>query len=138
MGRPSGPKNRCGGLWTESKFNSFIRNQLRSATRKWAPISQVKKKANVARGVYECASCHEHVPPTVREGRKRVNNIFVDHIEPIVDPSVGFTTFDEYIDRMFCEEDNLQLLCGKCHDEKSLNERAIAASRRKAEKEQND
>lgn len=134
MGRPSGPKTRCGGRWTESKFNTFIRNLLRSGTRKWGPIQDVKKKANVSRGLYKCANCKQNVEPTLRQGRKRVNNVFVDHIDPIVDPNVGFTTFDEYIDRMFCEEDNLQLLCGNCHDEKSLKERAQAAERRKQEK----
>lgn len=130
MGRPSGPKTRCNGQWTEAKFNSFIRNQLRGATRKWAPIADTKKEANVGRGQYRCEGCGEIVPPTIKQGKKRVNNIFVDHIEPIVDPSIGFVSFDVFIDRMFCEKDNLQLLCGKCHDEKSLKERKIAAERR--------
>tara|TARA_R110002050_G_scaffold291167_2_gene445439 strand:+ start:11684 stop:12106 length:423 start_codon:yes stop_codon:yes gene_type:complete len=136
MGRPSGEKVRNGGTWTESKFNTFIRNQLRSATRKWGPIQTAKKKANVARGVYECAGCKEHIPPTIRKGRKRVQNIFVDHISPIVDPEVGFQGFDIYIDRMFCEDENLQVLCGECHDKKSLQERQTAVERRKKEKEQ--
>ncbi len=131
MPRPSGPKTRCGGKWTESKFNSFIRNQLRSATRKWEPIQNVKKKANLSRGVYICNGCKQQVPPTIRRGAKRVTNIFVDHIQPIVDPEVGFTTFDDFINRMFCEEDNLQLLCGDCHDVKTTEERRIAAERRK-------
>lgn len=135
MGRPSGPKTRCGGRWTESKFNTFVRNALRSASRKWAPINDVKRKANVSRGVYECAECKQHVPFTVKEGRKRVKNIFVDHIEPIVDPEKGFEGFDMFVERLFCEEDNLQVLCGACHDEKSMSERAQAAERRKREKE---
>lgn len=137
-GRPSGPKTRCSGQWTEAKFNSFIRNQLRSATRKWAPINDVKKEANVERGVYLCAGCKELVPPTTKQGRKRVQNIFVDHIDPIVDPTVGFEGFDVYIERMFCEKGNLQLLCGECHDKKSMEERRIAAETRKTRKESND
>lgn len=135
MGRPSGPKTRCGGKWTEAKFNTFIRNQLRGATRKWEPIQNVKKRANVERGVYLCAGCGENVPLTLKEGRKRVQNVFVDHIKPIVDPEVGFTSFDDFIDRMFCEEDNLQVLCGKCHDEKSLDERKRHAERRHKEEQ---
>jgi hypothetical protein len=58
-------------------------------------------------------------------GRKKLTNIFVDHINPIVDPIEGFITWDEYIDRMFCEKDNLQLLCGECHDKKTLAEREL-------------
>lgn len=134
MARPSGPKTRCGGEWTESKFNTFIRNQLRGATRKWAPISNCKKAANVSRGLYMCAECEQVVPLTVKVGTKRIKNIFVDHIDPIVDPKVGFQGFDVYIERMFCEADNLQLLCGQCHDEKSLKERAEAKIRRDNEK----
>jgi len=131
LARPSGEKTRCSGQWTESKFNTFIRNQLRGATRKWAPINEVKKEANISRGVYLCACCKNHVPVSVRVGSKRVNNVFVDHIDPIVDPYKGFEGFDVYIDRMFCEKDNLQLLCGECHDKKSLEERRIRAEERK-------
>ena len=134
-GRPSGPKIRCNGQWTEAKFNSFIRNQLRGATRKWAPIQEVKKAARVERGKYKCAGCGQVVPPTIKNGRKRVQNVFVDHINPIVDPEVGFEGFDVFIDRMFCEMDNLQLLCGECHDVKSMKEREIAAETRRNKKE---
>lgn len=133
-GRPSGEKTRCGGVWTESRYRSFITSLLRSGTRRWAPISQVQKDARVARGLYECAICKEHVPPTFRDGRKRVQNIFVDHIDPVVDPEVGFTTWDEYIEKMYCEQDNLQLVCKPCHDLKSSDERAIAVERRRREK----
>lgn len=140
MGRPSGPKTRCSGAWSEAKFKSFIKNQLRGATRKWAPINEVKKEANLSRGVYLCAGCGQHVPPTIlvtqKGRRKRVNNIFVDHIEPIIDPKTGFTTWDDCINRMFCEKDNLQLLCGPCHDEKSMEERRITAEYRRKRKDE--
>ena len=137
-GRPGGPKTRNSGRWTEAKFASFIKNNLRSATRKWQPIQDVKKKANVSRGLYECAGCKQHVPPTIKQGRRRVTNIFVDHIDPIVDPKTGFIDWDTYINRMFCEEDNLQLLCGPCHDEKSMKERALTAEYNQQRKEADD
>lgn len=136
MARPSGEKTRNGGQWTEAKYKSFVKNQLRSATRKWPPISQCSKDARVARGMYRCACCQEDVPATIKNGRKREKNIFVDHIQPIVDPHIGWTTWDDVIERMFCEADNLQLLCKKCHDEKTAEERTIANNRRKSEKEQ--
>lgn len=137
MARRSGPLTKCDGQWTQAKFNSFIKNNLRSATRKWAPIQNCKKKAHVARGLYECANCHEHVPPTVYDAdkRKRVKNIFVDHIIPIIDPSIGFTTWDECIERMFCDSENLQLLCKPCHSSKSQEEIEVAKQRRSKDKE---
>lgn len=134
-GRPSGEKARCSGQWTESRYRSFITSLIRSGTRRWAPISEVQKEARVARGLYECAGCKEHVPNTVRDGRRRVQNIFVDHIDPVVDPEVGFTTWDDFISKMYCEKDNLQLLCKACHDIKSAEERTIAVERRRNEKE---
>lgn len=130
MGRPGGPKVRCSGQWTEARFQSFIKSLLRRGTQRWGPIQEVKKEARVARGLYKCAGCGEHVAPTYRNGAKRAQNIFVDHIDPIIDPAVGFTTWDECIERMFCEKGNLQILCKDCHDVKSDKEKEVAKNRR--------
>lgn len=138
MPRPSGPKNRCGGKWTEAKFNAFIKNLLRQGTRKWGPIQDVKKRCRVGRGQYRCDGCGSIVGPTTIKDGKRVGNFFVDHIEPIIDPARGFVSWDETIERMFCEAPNLQGLCGDCHSAKTTEERAIAAARRQKEKEGND
>lgn len=136
MARPSGQKTRCDGEWTEAKFTSFIKNQLRSATIKWAPIQKCKKAANVRRGFYLCSCCKEEVPATVvdESTRRRVNNVFVDHINPIIDPNVGFTNWDDMINRMFCDSDNLAVVCKDCHTTKTNEERAVAALRRAKEK----
>lgn len=98
----------------------------------------MKKEANRGYGQYECAICHEIVAPTIREGRRKVTNIFVDHIAPIIDPQTGFVSWDETINRMFCEKDNLQLLCGSCHDKKTLAERAEAKAAREKNKDIED
>ena len=135
MARPSGPKDRCSGQWTQARYNSFIKSLLRQGTRRWGPIQEVKKEANVARGQYLCAGCKEVVPPTYREGRVRKQNIFVDHIHPIIDPATGFTTWDECIERMFCEKEGLQLLCKDCHDVKTQQEKEIAKQRIANEKQ---
>ncbi len=133
-GRPAGEKTRCCNTWTEAKFKSFIKNNLRSATRKWKPIQECKRLARVRRGWYLCACCKQEIPASITKKGKRVNNAHVDHIAPIVDPAVGFTDWNDCIERMFCELDNLQLLCTKCHDKKSAKETTIASARRAAEK----
>lgn len=137
-GRKPGESVKCDGLWTQAKFNSFIKNNLRSATRKWAPIQKCKKRAHVSRGLYECEGCGKQVPPTIydEDKRKRMKNLFVDHIVPIIDPAVGFTTWDECIERMFCDSENLQLLCKDCHTIKSREEIEIAKQRRSLNKEE--
>lgn len=138
MARPRGELVKCDGVWTQAKFNSFIKNNLRSATRKWAPIQKCKKRAHVARGLYKCDGCGAEVAPTYydEDKRKRMKNIFVDHVVPIIDPAVGFTTWDECIERMFCDSENLQLLCKDCHTIKSREEIEIAKQRRLLSKEE--
>lgn len=113
--------------WTEARFNSFIKGILRAATYKWGPKQSIKKKARVARGIYLCAGYstppHE-VPLTLppKQGKKRVPNIEVDHIVPVI-PKEGFTSWDNVILRMFCEKEGLQILCKDCHERKTRDER---------------
>lgn len=135
-GRPKGALVKCDGKWTQAEFNNFIKNNLRQATRKWAPIQNCKKKANVSRGQYRCDGCGDIVPPTIfdEDKGKRTANIFVDHICPIIDPAIGFVSWDQTIERMFCDSTNLQLLCKKCHTAKSQEEINIAVERRNREK----
>ncbi len=118
-------KTRNGGTWTESKFTAFIRGSgLRRLTSRWGPKNAVKKAAWVERGKYRCVGyerkshivkCSLKVPGK----RKSKNNVFVDHIIPIG----PHTSWDLTIDRMFCEADNLQVLCGACHSRKSSDEK---------------
>lgn len=133
MARPSGPKTRCNGQWTEAKYKSFIRGNLRRVTQKWAPIQTTLQKARVERGFYLCASCQETVPATKKVDGKRVKNVHVDHIDPVIDPAVGWVSWDSLIERMFVEEDGLQVLCDECHTKKTNEEKAVAKQRRTGE-----
>lgn len=114
--------------WTEARFHSFITGALRGTLRRWGPIHKVKKKASIKRGWYRCAGykCKAHkVEASVKVGVKRVNNIHVDHISPVVEPVAGFVSWDEYVKRMFVEEEGLQILCKSCHDLKTKDERKL-------------
>lgn len=133
-GRPSGEKTRAGGRWSEARYRSFIISLLRNGTRRWAPLGDVEKEARTRRGFYRCAGCKEEVPASTKVNGKRVKNYAIDHITPVVDPEVGFEGWEIYIERMYCERDNLQLLCKSCHDDKSTRERNIATERRRREK----
>lgn len=115
---------------TEAQFITFVKNQLRGASWKWAPISEVFKKARVTKGVYLCNSCKCNVPITIVVNGKRIKNVFVDHIRPVVDPLLGFISWDVFINNLYCEVDNLQVLCGDCHDKKTVEEKILAKERR--------
>jgi hypothetical protein len=126
-----GEKTRAGNLWTEAKFMGFLKGAIRGATRRWPPKTQALKDAWVERGVYRCAGykrMHHDVPVSVKVGTKRVRNVAVDHINPVVCPVAGFTSWDELIDRMFVEADGFQVLCTECHKKKTGDERKIRAA----------
>lgn len=130
----AGPKTRCNGQWTEARFTSFVKGALRQASVKWAPIQSVLAKARTRRGFYHCALCEQEVPATTRDGRKRVKNVHVDHIHPVIDPAKGFESWDKVVERLFCEEDGLRVLCAACHKTVTDEEKQIAKERRAKEK----
>jgi len=143
-GRPAGEKTRCSGAWTQARYNSFIKSTLRRACVRWGPIQDCLKLARVRRGWYLCACCGEEVPATVKAviktgknagKEKRVKNAIADHIRPIIDPATGFTTWDECIENMFCELDNLQCVCHACHQVKCQEEKDITSARKLKEKQ---
>jgi len=125
-------KPYCGGRMTKARREAFVMSALRAACRKWRPIADCKRKARTERGFYRCNECRREVPATTpavyKSGKKkgkgyRRKNVLVDHIKPIVDPAKGFESWDKAIDNMFCEADNLQVLCHDCHQKKCKSER---------------
>jgi 5-methylcytosine-specific restriction endonuclease McrA len=116
-------KTRASNTMTESQFISFVKGHLRRASRWWKPISDTIKAARVRKGVYLCNGCKEEVTTTIVVDGKRMKNIFCDHVAPVVDPTTGFSGWDEFVNRLFCEKENLQVLCKVCHDKKSKEER---------------
>ena len=124
-------KTRASGTMTESAFISFVKSALRNKSRFWAPISNTIKKARTRKGFYLCAGCQQEVPKSIVINGKRINNIHCDHIAPVIPPEVGFTTWDSFINNLFCEEDNLQILCYDCDRKKQSEERAIRSNNKK-------
>lgn len=122
------------GQWTQARFNSFIKSLLRKGTQRWGPKNTCLQQARVSKGVYLCKGCGQEVPVTVKKDNKRVRNVFVDHIDPIIDPSEGFVSWDKVIERMFCEGDGFQVLCSECHKQKTSEERQIATERKRGDK----
>ena len=123
-------KSRNGKRWTEARFRSFIKGALRQTSRKWQPIGDCLKAARRGRGEYECNGCGQVVPATTKEGRTRVKNIHVDHIDPVIDPDIGFVDWDSVIERLFVEINKLQVLCSACHTIKTNEEKSRAKTRR--------
>jgi 5-methylcytosine-specific restriction endonuclease McrA len=115
-----------GGKWTEGRFNSFVTSTLRAGARRWAPKyetlndAKTEKKVNTKTGRvaqhFQCNGCGKEFTAKDME---------VDHIKPVVDPVKGFTSWDDFIDKLFCEKKNLQALCKSCHKTKTIKEKKI-------------
>lgn len=114
-----------GGLWTRGRFDSFITSILRSGSRRWGPkystlnAAKTEKRTNVKTGRmaqhYRCAACQEEFTQ---------KDIEIDHINPIGREK----TWDQFIDGLFCEADNLQAICKPCHKVKTKEENASKSS----------
>ena len=115
------PKTRNNGTLTESAFWSFIRSGLRQKSRWWKPITQCKLNAKRAyKGVnkrqkfeYQCNDCKKWFAE---------KNINVDHIQPAGSLNCA-NDLPGFVERLFCEVDNLQVLCSGCHNVKTQNEK---------------
>lgn len=124
--------------WTEGRKKTFITSTLRGGFRKYPPKYECLKSAYVGKKInektkrlsshYICNACKKEYP---------TSEVNVDHINPIVDPLKGFTTWDSYIDNMFCAIENLQVLCSDCHDIKTREENSIRKETRADSKERN-
>jgi len=57
--------------------------------------------------------------------KELVKKINLDHVSPVValDKSYSDYTLDEYVKRLDCKIDNLQVLCVDCHKKKTAEER---------------
>jgi 5-methylcytosine-specific restriction endonuclease McrA len=115
------PKTRNNGTLTESAFWSFIRSGLRQKSRWWKPITQCKLNAKRdykgpnkrQKFEYQCNSCKKWFAE---------KNINVDHVLPAGSLNCA-NDLPGFVERLFCEVDNLQVLCSGCHNIKTQNEK---------------
>jgi 5-methylcytosine-specific restriction endonuclease McrA len=100
--------------------------RIRSALRKiwaWSPMRrEAIKRSMLSYGRYKCAACKDVF------GLKFVK---VDHVVPVT-PFGGITSWDEYINRLFCPVEGLQILCEYCHNSKTAEERKERSAAKKA------
>ena len=118
-----------------ARFRGKIISALRKLTYSWEPRKEVLEAAKKAPATFECNDCGvwiykgtserniEYIKEDNPDQEVIMGKVCVDHIDPVIDPDKGFENWDKYINRMFCEKENLQVLCAKCHDEKTKKEK---------------
>lgn len=117
-----GVKNKAGNTWTTARYFSFIRSALRRAWTKYPVRYQVMDSAKQpykgtdkrTKWVYKCTTCKKLFKST---------EVNVDHITPAGSLN-KYSDLPAFVKNLFCEADNLQVLCKGCHDKKTKEERS--------------
>lgn len=110
-------------------LKKFLIKKLRRMSIWWKPKSEALDKAKVRlevgrteknkpimRVFFKCVDCG---------GLFKREEVDADHINPIVDPEDGMTTWDDYINGLFCDSDGFQILCKVDHAKKTSKENEI-------------
>lgn len=109
--------------WTEARYFSFIRSALRRAWNKYPNkfkvLNAAKRRKQHAKGnqkyEYQCACCRKFFA---------AKNVSVDHIQP-AGTLRSYADLPSFVSNLFCSVDGLQVLCFRCHKEKTNAERGI-------------
>jgi len=120
--KPRVPRTRMGNTKTEAEYWAFIRGILRRGATRYAVKFQVKRAARRQsmsankrlKYEYVCAECNEWFPDKETQ---------VDHLVPCGSLKV-YEDLPGFVERLFCEAEDMQVLCKPCHQIKTNAERA--------------
>ncbi len=124
----------------DSKFFKLIQRDLKRRFLRYPERYEAIKRSRVkAPGInkrgkefmkthFKCQKCGFLIPDQ--------KELSVDHIDPVVPRgrTQDDMTLVEYVDRLFCSTDNLQVLCKKCHDSKTKEEQDERRKKKKLQK----
>lgn len=114
-------RTRCGGTWTEARWWNFVRGVQRMGFKRYPakymcleaasrPYTGTDKRTKKE---YRCAVCQEWF---------KKKDVEVDHMD-----AAGSFTSDEHVlgflKRLFCEPEDLQIVCKPCHKEITASQR---------------
>lgn len=106
-------------------LKTFLIQGLRRLSYRWPGRYNSLKLARISRGQYSCNIC---------KGVFGNREIVADHKSPVIDPKEGFTTWDNYINRMFVDETGFQILCKPCHKIKTQEENSSRVRKKRTKK----
>ena len=113
---------------TDSQYWSAIRSALRTGMRFWKPKLNVMNRAKRKyegenkrqKFAYECEHC---------KGLFKASEVQCDHRTP-AGTLLSYQDLPQFVERLYCGEDGLQVLCSECHRKKSNEERKTGAYRK--------
>jgi hypothetical protein len=101
---------------------AFAKSALRRASVYWYAMKEAMDNAKVSRGLWKCAQC---------QGEFKKSEVQKDHISPVVSTDGEKNDMNTYIETLFCEPENIQILCKPCHLTKSAVEQQLRKENRK-------
>jgi len=116
------PLVRCGGTMTESAYLGWIRSALRSKSLRWPPRAEALKLARrsykgtnkLQKWEFSCALCNHWW---------KAKEVVVDHFPVAAGSILSTEDIGPFANNLYCEVDNLRVLCKTCHDCHTLSER---------------
>ena len=112
-------KTRAGKTWSEARYWGYIRSVLRQGFNRYPPKFQARKAAERTvtgkrhRYEYLCSACSKWFMG---------KDVQVDHIEP-AGSLKAYTDLAGFCKRLFCEAEDMQVMCKPCHQAKTNEER---------------
>ncbi len=115
-------KPRCNGTMTESQYLSWIRSALRSKSLLWPPRAKALELARrpykgdnkTQKWQYQCAICQEWF---------KAKEVVVDHHPKAAGSILKWQDIGAFCNNLYCETDNLRVLCSNDHDIHTLAEK---------------
>ena len=122
--------------------NSQIRSAIRRAFSRSPMVQEVLKAARTEQPKYNKDGSLAKKPAvfyTCAECKKKFKGteVAVDHIDPVIPIDETFTDWNTFVDRLWCDKENLQVLCSyliknihlhgnipSCHHKKTQEEKA--------------
>ena len=132
------PKTRCSGTMTESQFLAWVRSALRSKSLRWLPRTQALQLARrpyigpnkLQKYEVMCSLCKQW---------GKIKDHDVDHYPKSAGSILSIDDLGEFINNLYCETNNLRVLCKSCHSIHTLSELAgITFEQARFEKDVNE
>ena len=103
-----------GALRRQFSRSPIVREVLMKVRREIPKFNKNGSRAKKDAVQYCCNVCGQWVGST---------SVTVDHITPVIDVQAGFVDWNQFVDRLFCGPQNLQVICDTCHNSKTQGER---------------
>lgn len=115
------PLVRCGGTMTESAYLAWIRSALRSKSLRWPPRAHALELARRPykgpnkrqKWEYLCVLCTKW---------HNAKTVIVDHHPVAAGSILSVADIGPFANNLYCEVDNLRVLCDTCHLRHTLAE----------------